>query len=102
MKLDTNYKHLLGEVGNLNWEERRELADVLTKGQGADSVVFDVKLASGSEENFIISSNCFNDSYLLTPASAKACLKEMERSYFEGMDAETYCGMQIALEKEKD
>ena len=107
--MNTNYNALLEEVKKLNsercWEECRELANVLSdvsNGTEPNSTIFTVKKANGENGNFIIEYGGFSDSYLLTSKSANACLKEIEKCFCDGVDAESFYGCLIANESDKD
>lgn len=98
--MNTNYIDLLEEVKELNWEERRELVEVVKNGVNGSSVIYKVESSKGSDENFIISYGSFGDSYLLTRASAAAFLRDFETAFCNGEDAESYCSYRIALKED--
>ncbi len=95
---ESNINELLEEFGDLNYEECRELCSILSLGADASSVMFNVEKTG--DESFIVNYTALSQPYELTNESAKKCLRMIEDHYCNGIDAESFYGMLITMEKD--
>lgn len=96
---ESNINELLVEVADLNNEESRELCSILMAGADATSAIFTVEKTG--DESFTINYPSLSQPYSLSNESAKKCLKMIEDHYCNGIDAESFFGMMMSMEKDE-
>lgn len=88
----------LSDFSELNYEEQRELCEVLSQGVNAHSVIFDISHVDA--DTFSVSYSTFEVPYVMSSDTAHKCLDVIEDKYCNGEDAASYFSWRIALEHE--